>query len=295
MVYKHTCYNYKLEFVSNNKVQFFCSRSCAAKARRNSQPIDKKTNNSCKKCGEKIISKKIGQEFCNRSCANSFNVSARKVKDKSIFFEGLNSNNSYILGLIWSDGCLSYDRHSHRFRITISMNDEDIMKKIHSLICPDKKFYIYKHPNGREKTYTVISFNEYDINFISELGICERKSNKIRIPELPEHLLPHFVRGIFDGDGSVYISVRTKKHTYLGMSITTGSNLFASELQSLFLSKGWKATIVTDSRSKNSTHPTYYVKLNRQADISEFKNWIYQETNLYLKRKYVKFYGDDIV
>lgn len=125
--------------------------------------------------------------------------------------------------------------------------------------------------------------------------MCERKSKNIKIPKLSEYFLPHFIRGLFDGDGCVYISNKTKKAIYLAVSFTTGSNILATGLKSLFLSKGWKATIVIDSRKKNDIDPTYYVKLNRQADIADFKKWIYQNSDLYLKRKYVKFYGDEIV
>lgn len=295
MLYNHTCYNCKIEFISKNKLQLYCCRSCAAKARKHGRPKDIILNLNCKNCGKKIISKKIGQEFCNKSCSNSYNTRARKVPDNSIFSRGLNQDNCYILGLIWSDGCLSFDKHSKRYRITIAMNDEEIINKIHDMICPNKKLYVYKHPNGRTGTYYVISHNEADIRFLRELGLCERKSKNTKIPELPEHSLPHFVRGLFDGDGCVYTSNKTDKAIYLAASFTTGSYLLATGLRDLFLSKGWEATIVMDSRSKNTENPTYYVKLNRQADVADFKTWIYQESHLYLKRKYVKFFGDEIV
>ena len=45
-------------------------------------------------------------------------------------------------------------------------------------------------------------FNEFKKLF--ELGCLNNKTQKIRLPNLSNELMPHFIRGYFDGDGSIY-------------------------------------------------------------------------------------------
>lgn len=122
-------------------------------------------NHVCNKCNRIFSSKKKIQEYCSKSCANSVNTSKRKIEDESIYKNGINKTNSYILGIIYSDGCVSYDRHTRKYRITIAMNDFDIMDEIHKIMTPNKKLYSYKHPNGRENTYSIVSTNKKILNF----------------------------------------------------------------------------------------------------------------------------------
>ena len=65
----------------------------------------------CEKCSKEFLTRKKGQRFCSKSCANSHNTTLRKIEDLSIFDKGINEISAYILGLIISDGCLSYDKH----------------------------------------------------------------------------------------------------------------------------------------------------------------------------------------
>ena len=135
----------------------------------------------CEKCNCEFKTKKKNQLYCSKSCANSVNASKRKIFDKSIFSNGINEETAYILGLILSDGCLSYDIHSKRYRITISMNDYDILEYLRSTYTPLKKLYVYKNKKGKSETYTFITTDEYDIKFLRSVGVGERKSKYITI------------------------------------------------------------------------------------------------------------------
>ena len=138
----------------------------------------------CEKCNCEFETKKKNQLYCSKSCANSVNASKRKILDKSIFSNGINEETAYILGLIFSDGCLSYDIHSKRYRITISMNDYDILEYLRSTYTPLKKLYVYKNKKGKSETYTFITTDEYDIKFLRSVGVGERKSKYIRLPKI---------------------------------------------------------------------------------------------------------------
>ncbi|MGL6108127.1 LAGLIDADG family homing endonuclease [Romboutsia sp.] len=247
----------------------------------------------CEKCNKNFESRKKQQKYCSKSCANSVNTSKRKIEDESIYVNGLNRVNSYILGLIYSDGCVSFDEHTKKYRITIAMNDFDIMDNIHTIMTPNKKLYSYTHPNGRCETYSVISTNKNDIDFLFNIGIKPRKSLDITYPKIDKKFDSDFIRGYFDGDGSVYES-RTytyykgikKEYKYKYFKITTGSKEFAYQLSQKLLEYNICSNITQDSRSSNSS---YYVSIYKKDSVINFFNLIYDEAELFMSRKYDKF------
>lgn len=247
----------------------------------------------CEKCYKNFESRKKQQKYCSKSCANSVNTSKRKIEDESIYKNGLNRENSYILGLIYSDGCVSFDEHTKRYRITIAMNDFDIMDSIHSIMTPNKKLYSYKHPNGRSETYSVVSTNKNDIDFLFNIGIKPRKSLDITYPKINKNFDADFIRGYFDGDGSVYESKTytyyrgiKKEYKYKYFRFTTGSRLFAYQLSKKLLEYNICNNITQDSRSTNSS---YYVSIYKKDSVANFFNFIYGGAELYMNRKYDKF------
>lgn len=248
---------------------------------------------SCKKCNVQFTTRKKDQMYCSKSCANSINTSKRKIEDTSIFFNGLNEVNTYILGLIYSDGCLSYDKHTQRMRITISMNEKKLMQSINEIMTPYKKLYSYKHPNGNNITYSVISTNREDINFFKSLGLTERKSLKLLFPHIDSNLKSHFIRGYFDGDGSIYKNTTTTyynekitKYYYTNVSFATGSKQFAVELKDILEDQDISCRMVSDSRVN---HNCWYVKIYSELYVKKFYEYIYKDALLFLERKHLRF------
>lgn len=243
----------------------------------------------CKKCSEEFDTKKKEQMYCSKRCANSINTSKRKIHDNSIFVNGITSESAYILGLILSDGCLSYDIHSHRYRITITMNEFELIESLRSSYAPTKKLYSYKHRLGKSISYSFISTNDFDVKFLMSIGIKERKSDNIRFPKIENKYVSHIIRGIFDGDGSVYINKtktkynsKIKYYQYINASFTTGSNEFANDIKDILVQNGIDAKIVKDSRKK---HLCWYVKVYSKDSIEKLYNYLYSDSVLFLKRK----------
>lgn len=237
----------------------------------------------CNKCSKEFYTKKKNQKFCSKSCANSQSTINRKVHEYSIFKSGLNRTSAYILGLIISDGCISYDNHCKRYKITISMNDFHLIEFLRSTYSPTKKLYEYKNRNGNAITYTFISTNEYDIRYLGDLNIGERKSKSIRLPSIGSSYVNHMIRGIFDGDGSVYIN-KTKSNNiiykYLNASFTTGSEKFAEDIIGVLRMNNILAHKVKDSRKE-----TWYIKIYSKEEIKKLYRYLYNNADLYMERK----------
>lgn len=243
----------------------------------------------CKKCFKEFETRKKDQTYCSKSCANSINTSKRKVNEKSIFEKGIDSTSAYILGLILSDGCLSYDAHSHRYRITITMNDHSIIKYLRDNYSPDKKIYEYKHKIGKRPSYTFITTNEFDINYLLKIGVVERKSNVLEFPVIKDTYRRHLIRGIFDGDGSVYINkTKTnyngiiKRYEYINASFTSGSYNFAKSILDVLIKANIHCSLIKDSRIDNNC---WYVKIYSKEDIRKLYKYMYNYSSIYLDRK----------
>lgn len=239
----------------------------------------------CHKCKTKFTTKKRNQKYCSKSCANSQNSINRKIEDESIFLDGFNNISAYILGIILSDGCLSYDRHSKRYRITISMNEHNLIKYLRDRYAPTKKVYEYKNVKGNSTTYTFITTNKYDVEFIKLIGISERKSKYLIFPEIDDAYIRDVIRGVFDGDGSVYINKTKfsgKVYRYLNASFTTGSEHFADDIIEILRINDINAHKVKDSRKERNC---WYVKIYSQKDMKRFHEFMYNGAVLYLNRK----------
>lgn len=237
----------------------------------------------CSKCSKEFYTKNKNQRFCSKSCANSQSSKNRKIQENSIFQSQLNETSAYILGLIISDGCISYDNHCKRYKITISMNDFYLIEFLRSRYSPTKKLYEYKNKKGNSITYTFISTNEYDVKYLNDMNINERKSNNVRLPFIEDKYISHMIRGIFDGDGSVYIN-KTKSngilYKYLNVSFTTGSEKFAQDIIEVL-----KGNDICAHKVKDSRKATWYVKIYSKSDVKKLSTYLYNNADLYMQRK----------
>jgi hypothetical protein len=141
---------------------------------------------------------------------------------------------------------------------------------------------------------------------LMKLGITSRKSLKVEFPNVPDKFLSHFIRGVFDGDGSVFFEPSRKiplrvsstngsvsfvprsNKSPLRVSFTSGSKKFITTLESsLHLHAGLpKRTIYKTLRKSMS----YYIRYCH-TDSLKFFEYIYEGADepMRLERKYQKF------
>lgn len=139
---------------------------------------------------------------------------------------------SYILGLIITDGCIRKAGKNSK-NICISSKDEYMLKMIMEKVYPEKK--LYKDGDNWQAVWA----NKNDIQYLERLGITERKTYTVRLPDVDN--MSHLLRGIFDGDGCVYKSITHDNkygrfYTYTYVSISSGSHDFLVDIKE-FLSK----------------------------------------------------------
>lgn len=131
------------------------------------------------------------------------------------FFDAIDSQDkAYILGFLYADGYNSEDKRAIRLQLT--EGDKEILLKISSAMEYTRPLtYVPARP-----IYDLyVSKPQYalDINSahmsrrLSQLGVVQNKSLILQFPDwLNEDLIPHFLRGYIDGDGTIV----TQCHSY---------------------------------------------------------------------------------
>lgn len=216
------------------------------------------------------------QKYCSISCGLT---GSRTIDDpnpvKNLSIRDL----SYLMGLIWSDGCLSQDKKKS-FRITIGLKDQELLTRLHPIFCPDRQIY-HQTTWTDTNAYSIINKNKDFIDQMIEWGLTERKSLTLSLPSnINELSLKDFIRGYFDGDGSVFV-FKHKPRKYLGVSFTCGNTDFLVSLNNLIKEATNVSFKIQTQKDKASQ-----TRLNRTNDIKTFAKWIYSgEPTFYLDRK----------
>ena len=139
---------------------------------------------------------------------------------------------AYVLGFWFADG---YMRKEKSYRIAISGNDKEILEKICLAMNSNHPIRLTAQ---KSNCYFVSFCSKKLFNDLTGLGGLRKKSRIIEFPKIPNKFLPDFIRGYFDGDGSVFFVkyVRTKDQRItqeLRTNFTSGSISFLEKLQSI--------------------------------------------------------------
>lgn len=222
-----------------------------------------------------------------RQVLKDFNINT-KLKNRylvnSDYFSIIDTEEkAYILGLIASDGYV--DKDSNNF--VLALNDYEILLKVKNLLNLTND--IRKGKKGgfeNSKSNYVLRFSDHKImNDLTNLGFYKNKSLTYNnIPNIPNNLKRHFLRGYFDGDGCVYAYeriylIKSKKYIYnrLHMNIIATKPLLM-ELVNTF-------NITKYSISKSHTNELFYLNINAKNELKNMYNLMYKDSTIFLNRK----------
>ena len=241
---------------------------------------------------QKLTYKQMGNSI-NRSPASiqskvrslPYKKRVKKYLANYNFFQIWSEEMAYVLGFIAADGNICHSGRAHVLHI--ACDDKDIIKKIKQVL--DYKGPI--HEKTRIDSRISYSLRICDITIfkdLQKLNITERKSLTFNPPLIPKRLVRHFIRGYFDGDGSV--SFRNSKYpSRLVVDFYTASKQMAE-----FLHRTVKAILKDyydgkiSVRNTNQKTKYYAIRIGHKASVKIFI-YMYKNTNLYLERKYKKF------
>jgi hypothetical protein len=219
----------------------------------------------------------------------------RKHKFDERFFEIIDCElKAYLLGFIMADGCVSmtnskYNKVPNRLTVNISDTDREILVMLRNAI---KSNDINIETRIPKNTYSDHPMSRLVVNSqkmcsdLSKYGIVERKTGKECIPDnIPKELVRHFIRGFFDGDGTVF-HINSGKQRTVGF---TSNNKMLQQIKQLFQSELKLISVMTLFKDAHNNQKVYDVRIHTSSDITKIYDYFYKDASYYLKRKFDKF------
>lgn len=204
------------------------------------------------------------------------NNNRRYFRNSNSFKNIETEQEAYLLGLMFADG---YNDEKHgQITLTLSSKDIELVKHLKDYIQTDQPIYTNLRPNGFEYSSFVLNDKGVSRN-IAKHGCVQAKTFILKYPKIREDLYNHFIRGYFDGDGSVYN----------GTVSLVGSEEFLLSLNEQFYKdiKINYSTIRTRHPERNhNIRETRYIGKNKCVEIYKY---LYKDATIYLTRKKERF------
>ena len=262
------------------------------------KPYNKLTEKDKKNIVENYYNKK---ELSKRELAIFCNVSVRSIarvlKEEGIntklknkytlndnYFETIDTEHkAYWLGFLYADGYVGDETYNN---IVIGLCEKDIeqLENFKKDIQYTGNIRTSKNSGGYNTKYkgVVINFSSKKMaSDLRNLGLYPGKSTTMKhMPEMPNDLYKHFIRGYFDGDGSISHIIRNdqyKGHRFI-MTII-GTIDFLNEVDE-------KLPVKTYKKSCNNTENMQYLRCQKKEDMKKLYHYLYDDSTIYLKRKY---------
>ena len=198
--------------------------------------------------------------------------------NENIFDEINTEEKAYWLGFLYADGCVRDSKgYPCNVSIGLQLNDENHLYKFAEFLGGEKDMVKVNHS---KKRCDINIANKHMANTLIELGCTPRKSLTLKPPtatQVPLGLKRHFIRGFFDGDGTIY-KRKTRESYCFGFvgtpqMINWISNYFYENTQC----KPIKNSIINDY--------TWEWKKEGKSALECAKH-IYQDSTIYLDRKF---------
>ena len=188
----------------------------------------------------------------------------------------------YVIGLIATDGNLSKDKR----HINITAKDEAYLIAVRDALGLEVKIGKNCRGGSKEKNYAFLQFGDVKFyNYLSEIGLTERKSLTIGALKVPPEYFSDFLRGVIDGDGSILSWYHpTNGGEQWSVKIVSGSDKFVGWLQmqcAMYFGAIGKIHIYP---KKNRRNELYVLKFGKIAAKILLKQ-CYYEGCLALERK----------
>lgn len=199
------------------------------------------------------------------------------------YFKNIDTEDkAYWLGFIYADGNVNNAKNT--LRINLQGGDYRHLSKLNKCIEGNFNVRVFDEKHG-DKTYPMCQILVYSTNMVCDLinhGVVPNKTDKIIFPELQNDLIRHFIRGYFDGDGSICERKHKKRLSDLACSFTCGSLQFLEKLRQILFENNIKSYLVNTEGNKT------YLSFAGLQNPDTFLHYIYDDATIYLDRKYYK-------
>ena len=198
---------------------------------------------------------------------------------------------AYWLGFLTADGWINKNDKNNAGVTGIELQYGDIkhLKKFNKSIggnyqIVDRWRTCSLSPYTEKKNHTcmirIFSMTMY--NSLVNKGFTKDKSYDYHIPILRKDLIRHYIRGYFDGDGCFTFTNKS-----FHVNFVTASKVLNNDLLKILKSENFNP--IENGYVNDFNTYMYRLDICRKNEKLKFLDWIYQDCNIYLDRKYKKY------
>ena len=231
---------------------------------------------------------------------NSIELRARRLGLKKYpytcdyhYFDEIDTEEkAYWLGFLTADGWINKNDKNNAGVTGIELQYGDInhLKKFNKSISGNYKITDRWRPciistSDKTKKHHMCCIRVFSLTMYNSLvnkGFTKDKSFDCHMPDLREDLVRHYIRGYFDGDGCLCFTNKS-----FNINFTTASKHLKEDVFKVLKREGFNILERTYVNDYNTL--MYRLDIHCQHDKINFLDWIYQDSNIYLDRKYKKY------
>jgi len=215
-------------------------------------------------------------------------IANKKYDVNSKFFKTIDTEKkAYWLGFLYADGYvrMKNDR-SGELRLKLKQSDRNHIELFNNHLnsnYPIKDITSKVIVEDKEYNSLCSSLSIYNTEIVQDLfdkGCVNNKTQKIRLPEINDNLMKHFIRGYFDGDGSISSNKKFTNNYTISM---VSNKIFIKEIKKYLEEKIIIEPTIYDYENYST------ITISKIEDVITTYNYLYEESNIYLKRKKIKF------
>lgn len=203
------------------------------------------------------------------------------------FFKKWSRVSVYILGFIAADGNITKrNDRKDSYMLNMTSKDKNHLEAINKVLGSHYSIGSKKSGYTNKKEYYVLQISNKKICFdLLKLGIIPRKTYIFSMPKVPKKYFADFVRGFFDGDGTVYTySVNNSPQIKAGF-VSCSKDFIEGFNHRLCDRLGILEKTVHKTISKGKKYPQYTIHFYIN-DCSKLASLMYKnDPILFLKRK----------
>lgn len=200
------------------------------------------------------------------------------TNNHNYFSQILTEKQAYFLGIMQSDGWV-HSKGENCKQVGMCLAEqyivEEFKKEIDSL---NKIVLVKKEKEHHKQLYQLLVNSVFLYKDLLKFGVDDKFNNQY-MPVLPNNLYNHYIRGLFDGDGTVHSSEKTK-NLHIGF---LGGLKTMSQI-SFFLSYTLGIYQIQPNLD-NEKVGLYGLRYSEKEDVRKIYDFLYKDATFYMIRK----------
>jgi hypothetical protein len=208
-----------------------------------------------------------------------------KISSNEGYFNKIDTEaKAYFLGLLYADGNVYLrPKRQSAMQIVLQKQDWHILEAFQKELQSQHKKSVRQSKGNRKEAWGFTITSNKLCSDLIRLGCIPKKSLILEWPtekQVPKKFIRHFMRGYFDGDGSVYSSITGRhKNPQFGFNFVGTFSTCSNISKILHKDSGLFLTV---PRKKESIYSVFY---SGNKNTKKFFHYLYDNASFFLLRK----------